>query len=172
MNRSALWKQFIGWGITALIAGVFLGAVGLANEQSVALFGAYLLTFGGVMVVHAGLIGAVVEDASLRGAAIPSAPPPPSVSTASTDPGRPTIEARTQGGESARVSPEQLRGSVATDEVVAFLRKHPHARLDEVAHGLGATTAVAADELEGLARRRVATAHQGRWSLRSADTSP
>ena len=171
MNRSALWKQFISWGITALVAGVFLGVMGLANEHGVAIFGAYLLTFGGVMVVHAGLIGAVVEDASRRGSATRSAPAPPTMTTPS-DPGRPATEGRTGGGESARVNPEQLRSSVATDEVLAFLHQHPHATLDEVARGLGTTPAVAADELEGLARRRVATAHQGRWALRNAGTSP
>lgn len=171
MNRAARWRQFISWGISALVAGVFLGAIGLANEHAIATFGAYLLTFGGVMVVHAGLIGAVVEDASLRGSAAPSVSGRPA-RTSPNAPDGPTVERATHDGESAPVDPEQLRTSIATDEVVAFLREHPSATLHEVAHGLETTATVAADELENLARRRVATAHQGRWSLRPADTSP
>lgn len=153
-------------GAAALGVGIFLGAVGFESQSTVAVAGAYLMAAGGIMVIHAGLIGAVVHDASrsrehVDAAAAPSRPPE-RVRGASADVDVTSVAPNGRPEELAA----PLRDRVPLAEIEEYLRTHPNATLEEVARGVRTTAPVASDALETLARKRAATASGGRWSLR------
>ena len=166
MQHTPLWKRFVGWGAAALGVGVFLGAVGFENQSTVAVAVAYLMAAGGIMVIHAGLIGAVVHDASRSrehvDAATPPTRPPERVHGASADA---DVTSLAPDGPPEEVA-APLRDRVPLAEIEEYLRTHPNATLEEVAQGVRTTASVASDALEALARKRAATASGGRWSLR------